>query len=147
MITPKLTRKCDECNACCQGWLTANIYGKEMYPGRPCHFASNNGCSIYKDRPENPCVTYKCAWLKDDGTIFPEWMKPDRSDVIITERDWENRLYWSVVECGKQIDSKILNWIYLFAQANDIYLEIQVAGIRYYRGSPEFQHYVECGRK
>ena len=147
MIAPKITRKCDECSACCQGWLTANIHGREMYPGRACHFATNKGCSIYNDRPHNPCVTYKCAWLNDDSTIFPQWMRPDQSGVIISEREWKpGHTFWSILECGKQIDSKVLNWIYLYAQAHDIYFEIQVAGMWYYRGSPEFQQNEEAIR-
>lgn len=131
-----LQRQCDECTECCKGWLTANIYGKEMVSGRPCHFLAKGGCSIYKDRPQEPCVTYNCAWLIDPE--IPEWLKPSTSKVILS---WKNSPFGDFLEakeCGEKMDATVLNWIYIYAGQNNFNLAIEVAGSWYFRGPPEF---------
>ena len=141
MTNPKINRKCDECTMCCQGWLTANILGREMQEGSPCYYVTSKGCSIYNERPENPCATYKCEWLKDDGSVFPHWFRPDLSGVIINQRFWgknKENAFWNIRECGKQIDSKILNWIYMYASKHNLCMRIQVANNWYTMGPPEF---------
>jgi len=40
-------RTCGGCTACCDGWLTGNILGHELAPGKPCHFRGDGGCTIY----------------------------------------------------------------------------------------------------
>lgn len=107
-----LDRICGSCTMCCQGWLYGEAYGHTFYPGKPCHFVCKDGCSIYEKRPENPCRLYKCAWKTDN--FFPEWFRPDISDVICTWIKWkENEFYLEVVECGKKLDSKILSWLFI----------------------------------
>lgn len=97
---------------CCQGWLSGQAYEHTFYPGKPCHFACEGGCSIYEHRPDNPCKSYKCAWLTD--SFFPEWFKPNISNVICTWRNWkENKSYLEVIECGEKLDSTILSWLYI----------------------------------
>jgi len=97
---------------CCQGWLHGQAYEHTFYPGKPCHFACERGCSIYEQRPDIPCKSYKCAWLTD--SFFPEWFKPNISNVICTWRNWkENESYLEVIECGKKLDSKILSWLFI----------------------------------
>ncbi len=129
-------RQCDECSECCKGWLTANIHGKEMSPGRPCHYMGKVGCSIYNDRPKDPCMDYKCLWLVDKE--IPEWLKPARSKVIMSWKNWSNGEYLEVKECGEKMDSTVLNWIYIYAGQNDFNLAIEVAGSWYFRGPTEF---------
>jgi hypothetical protein len=104
----KMKRACGDCTACCQGWLTADIHGKYMYSGAPCHYKGDKGCTIYKNRPQL-CVDFKCAWLTDPEV--PEWMKPSLSKVIMYWRSIEDIPYMSVVETGQQIDASVLNWI------------------------------------
>jgi len=98
---------------CCQGWLHGNAHGYSFYAGKPCHFVCESGCSIYKDRPDDPCKSYKCAWIMDN--YFPEWFKPDLSKVICTWRSWseDSSSYLEVIECGEKLDSKILSWLYI----------------------------------
>lgn len=133
-MTPQ--RQCNECSECCKGWLTANIYGKEMAPGRPCHYLAKVGCSIYKDRPKEPCQTYRCAWLIDPEV--PEWMKPSTAKVILSWKGWSGGDYLEVKECGEKIDSTVLNWVYIFAGQNNINLAIEVSGSWYFRGPQDF---------
>ena len=139
MKVPTIKRSCDGCTACCQGWLSAQIYGRDMPEGRPCHFVGKKGCSIYKDRPEDPCVGFKCEWLKDDGTLFPEWLKPELAKVIILRLGWGNgQEFIQVKECGEPISSKVLNWLYVFGAQTGIPMQIQVAGTWNKLGPPEF---------
>ena len=71
-------RECDGCTACCDGELILNIYGKR-YAGRPCQFNNGSGCTIYEDRPHNPCKTFECTWLRDTKYVFPEWLKKQKT--------------------------------------------------------------------
>lgn len=138
------TRQCGDCSECCTGTLTADIHGHKMEKGRPCHFFAN-GCSIYPDRPQ-VCSAFQCAWLRDDGTEIPEWMRPDLSKVIIVEYRWGNnneKIFWSVVESGQKIDSLVLNWLYMYLSKHDICANIEVGGTFYQRGPAEFREYIE----
>lgn len=141
----KQQRECSDCTECCKGWLTANIYGKEMAFGRPCHFLSKNGCSIYKDRPIDPCVNYTCMWLTD--MEIPEWLKPSESKVIMSWKKYSGGEYLEVKECGQKIDSTILNWIYIYSGQNNLNLAIEVAGSWYFRGLPEFTEEISLTKR
>jgi hypothetical protein len=138
------TRECGDCNECCTGVLHANVYGKFMDKGRPCHYLGKSGCTIYAKRPP-VCSSYQCEWLKDDSTNIPEWMRPDMSKVIITLRQWGDQLqhvYWQINECNEKIDSSILNWIYMHVSSNSICADIQVDGRWYQMGPPEYTQYM-----
>lgn len=133
-----IKRECGNCTECCQGWLRGEAHGKPFYPGRPCHFVCEVGCSIYKDRPFDPCVQFRCEWL-EDANSFPEWMKPSLSKVIITARQTKNKIsYYEVVECGQKIDSVVLNYLILHTLRNNLNLRIQVNGAFANYGSPHF---------
>ena len=85
VITVKqLNKSCGECTACCSGLLSGVAHGHVFYPGRPCFFKAKSGCSIYEDRPESPCKSYRCGYLIHP--FFPEWMRPDQCGVIATPR-------------------------------------------------------------
>ena len=139
-------RECGTCSECCQGWLTGEIYEYQMSPNNPCHFCDQNsstgGCQIYEHRPEM-CSSYKCVWLAQP-VAFPEWMKPEKSKVLISHRilevedSKEEIQYWQVRECGSQIDSTVLNWILTFHYHHHNNIMYQIAGQWYYLGSPEF---------
>lgn len=133
------TRECGTCTECCTGTLVADIHGYVMDKGRPCHFLGK-GCTIYSDRP-NVCREFQCAWLRDDGTNIPEWMKPELSKVVIIERNWGRNLdqtYWNIVESNQKIDSVILNWVYMYVSSRNICANIEVDGKFYQMGPPEF---------
>jgi hypothetical protein len=103
----KITRTCDGCTKCCEGWLTGEAHGHQFYRGRPCFFL-NKTCTIYEDRPP-VCRNFKCRWLDED--IFPEWMKPDLVDVIINKEVFNNIEYYVLVEAGKLLDVRVLSWM------------------------------------
>ena len=134
-------RECGECGACCEGWLTGVAHGREFYPGMPCHFKGCNGCSIYEDRPEFPCKTYSCEWLKSDNV--PEWMKPSESGVIITAKEWEDaegvkQVYLEVTETGRKIDSTVLSWLFRLFLRTTIPMKVQIGGGHNWYGTNEF---------
>jgi len=124
----KTKRECGECTACCEGWLSGSAYGKEFFKGCPCYFKTGCGCSIYENRPENPCKEYSCEWLVNDD--FPEWFKPNLSKVIISKKFIEEKKceYLSVIEMGEKIDSTILNWLFRYYMKKNINMIIEVNG-------------------
>ena len=130
-----MTRECDGCAKCCEGWLSGEAYGHAFYKGRPCFFL-NKTCSIYDTRPDQPCRTFKCAWLSED--IFPHWMKPNLIDTIITHRRSGNIEFYSVVEAGSKLDSKVLSWLVQWALNNKKNLMYYIEGGMNRIGSKEF---------
>jgi len=105
-------RKCGECSKCCEGWVHGQIFGVPFYKGRPC-FYLEKGCTIYKQRPENPCRIFKCVWLGEE--VMPMWMRPDLIDVIVVKRLREGIEYYKLIEMGKKLDSAVLNWFVMWA--------------------------------
>lgn len=123
----KTNRKCGDCTACCEGWLPGQVNGKAFFAGKPCHYLGCKGCTIYSSRPKSPCQDYFCEWMLNPE--LPEWMQPHVSGVIITPEVYKTGAkYWTVVEMGKQIDSKILNWILIHCLNNKINVRYQIAG-------------------
>jgi Fe-S-cluster containining protein len=166
-------RECGTCTKCCEGWLMADIEpeiipknrtagsigdiheqhiggGIGISPGRPCRFLNMDkdvndglGCTIYEHRPYEPCQRFKCAWLLDDKYIIPEWMKPNLSDIIISEKDWEGGRYWSVCETGQMIRGEVLNWLMIHCEEHQINVEYMVGGGLNYRGTQEFHDWMK----
>ena len=139
----KNQRQCGECTKCCEGWLQGNVHGHAMFPGRKCHFLGN-ACTIYKDRPQNPCRDYTCAWIEDH--VFPEWMKPNLSNVIISEKvneDNPNLTYYEVNEAGGKIDSSVLNWLIHWALREKKNIIYEIAGKQHVLGGNEFHQALE----
>ena len=155
------SRECGNCTACCEGWLHGVVRGKEMYRGKPCHFLGCNRCTIYEERPIEPCRNFNCVWLMDQTHELPEWMKPELSKVIIKELEYEVEIrqggfgsatyilenaanlktksrFWYVTECGETISGPVLNWLIQYALEKDIPMLYQVMGRREVLGPPEF---------
>jgi hypothetical protein len=84
MLIKDIKKECGGCTACCSGALSGQAHGHYFFKGRPCFFLKGKGCSIYQDRPENPCVSYRCGYLAE--AFFPEWMRPDKCGFIATPR-------------------------------------------------------------
>jgi hypothetical protein len=135
-------RHCDGCTMCCEGWLTGESHGYEFYPGLPCHFVGCNGCSIYENRPDEPCKSFACSWLNDN--FLPEWFKPNQSNLICNWEEWEKNCYFlSVIECGKQIEAKYLNWLKKTSNyTTDFNVRYTISGTIYYLGSDKFLQYM-----
>ena len=127
-------RKCGDCTACCEGWLSGTAHGHDFYPGKPCHFIGCNGCTIYPNRPIEPCVNFKCVWLDED--ILPEWMQPHLVNVIVQRKYYgllKDKSYLYVTERGIKIDSTILSWFFMYHVQSKTPLAIQVdRGWNYY---------------
>lgn len=137
-------RECGTCTKCCEGWLSSTIYGNPMHKGRPCFYLDicNSKCSIYQKRPQDPCRDYSCAWLTDENEVFPMWMKPNLSNVIVSQKgfqkDGKDFHYYEVIEAGKKIESEVLNWIIHWALGSGINIVYEVAGNKFIFGEPEF---------
>lgn len=111
-------RSCGTCTKCCEGYLVAKVGEIDLYPGKPCHFVEMNcGCSVYKDRPVDPCQTFKCEWLQQP--LIPEWLKPNLSNAIfiyyppLPEFQLDDiRAYGhtKLVEAGGKLTAQTLSW-------------------------------------
>lgn len=128
-------RSCGECAKCCEGWLWGESHGYHFYSGMKCHFLEKT-CTIYDDRPEDPCKSYQCLWLVDKN--IPAWLKPSLSNVILTRRKLNDVFFVDVVEAGQKIDSSVLNWLMLWAINNNINMRYFVGGGPNKIGSKEF---------
>jgi hypothetical protein len=133
----KVKRECGGCTICCDGWATGEAHGHKFYPGRKCFFVGEKGCTIYKDRPQEPCINFNCKWLTDDR--IPEWMKPNLVNVLIAEENKMGIKFLTVKEAGKKLDSEVLSWIVL-AHLTGIYPNIryELNGGWNFMGTPEF---------
>lgn len=131
---PLLDRQCGDCHKCCEGRLEANIYEHKMHSGQACFFLQSDktGCSIYPNRPKDPCMEYTCCWL-DEPETFPGWMKPNLSNIIISKKTIKDTKieYYEVVEAGSKIDSSILNWLVHWALRTGNNLIYEVEGKTY----------------
>ena len=132
-------RSCGDCTKCCEGYLTGSAHGHEFYPGRPCHFLSiGTGCTIYSQRPKEPCVSFKCEWL--DNSELPEWLKPNQVNAIVMRKklpDTEIE-FLSLVEAGDTLDSRTLTWVLMYALRKQLNLMWAVDGAKNWIGTPEF---------
>lgn len=132
-----MTRECGTCTKCCEGYLSGNIKGKSFYSGKPCHFvALGKGCSIYEERPKEPCISYKCSWLVDEN--IPEWFKPNEINAIVDVRKIQNISYLNVVEAGEKLRPEVLSWLILYALNNKLNFQWTIDNGSNYIGSSEF---------
>lgn len=132
-------RSCEGCTACCEGWLVANIHGEEMYPGKPCQFVEKGvGCSIYKDRPKDPCKDFRCMWRDTDSQIMPDEFKPSEVGSMVVRQNIDGVDFLTLVECGVKPLPEVLSWFITFGVANGLNLEWKVDGKAYWMGNPHF---------
>lgn len=131
-----LNKTCDGCTKCCEGYLTANIRGHEMFLNKPCFFLKeiNVGCGDYENRPTDPCKTFKCGWLQDDDNTIPDWMKPSLSNVIILMRSVDNERVLKLVQCGDSINPNTIAWFFMWATQRTKNIEIQLFDNVYFYG-------------
>jgi hypothetical protein len=85
-----------------------------MRPGVPCHFLGQQGCSIYQQRPEQPCRNFVCGWLAPESP-FPEHFRPDRLGVIIIRTRWREQPAYLLLSAGRDPDDKLLQWMQALA--------------------------------
>jgi len=104
-----LGRPCSGCTKCCEGWLYAKIYDFEISPTEgSCKFLGKHGCGIYPVR-ETLCKNFQCEW-KENSQI-PEYMKPDKSNVIILTKRLEKFVYRRLVTAGTPIKDYVYTWV------------------------------------
>lgn len=73
-------RQCGPCSACCTYLGIEELQKPSNVTCKHLTGAGHAKCSIYANRPE-ACRKYKCSWLEGMG---PEWLKPNRSGILIT---------------------------------------------------------------
>ena len=111
-------RECGECTACCEGWLPDESL--DMYAGKACAHCRSEGCAIYETRPEEPCRTFKCAWLQDE-VAFPEEMRPDQCGaIVLSARYWKEWNVMRAMPVGPKIPEATLEWLRLFTKGKDV---------------------------
>ena len=109
-------RACDGCTKCCEGWLYGTAYGYDFSPYKKCAFL-NKGCSIYPLRPASPCKSFQCQWKANRS--LPEWLKPDKSDVIILGKMLKEFKYLFIVPAGKKINTQVYEWAEKYSKENE----------------------------
>jgi hypothetical protein len=132
------TKECGTCTKCCEGYLSANIRGHEMYKGKPCIFVEiGKGCKEYDKRPLNPCKTFSCGWKIIEG--MPDEFKPETSGVIFTWRTTEKNLqYLQMHRAPNNPSPQVLTWVFIYAIQNAINFLWDVDDKCYYFGNDAF---------
>jgi|688.fasta_scaffold402377_2 hypothetical protein len=132
-------RSCDGCTMCCQGWLSGDAWGHKFYRGKPCGWLGSSGCSVYEARPYNPCVTFQCTWKSN--LALPEWLKPDRSGVIVIPA-WTDELYYlRVIQSNRPVEQRIHDWAQQHSDKTgvSIVVPVDLASVRVYTKDSKFR--------
>lgn len=110
-------RSCGDCTKCCEGWLSADIYGQELKVGSPCRYLkASQGCSIYSEGRPQICSSFKCVWLEDSSV--PDWVKPSVSGVI-SFADLKDKVLVTV-EAGAKISKEYRDWTRQYAKQRNL---------------------------
>ena len=138
---PDRGRPCDGCTKCCEGWLKTNIYGHEVKRFQPCIFLGKSGCNIYNVRPDDPCKIFVCEWKADLN--IPEWLKPDKANVIIIKQRLGDFYYDVIVTAkGPVISEEVHKWADEFSKTRNYNIAIYddlVANYTIYSSNEEFK--------
>ena len=118
-----MSKQCGTCTKCCDGTTVGGVIYGHVYGNRkPCYFldSANKKCGIYKDRPDDPCKSYKCMWLKYDDV--PIWMKPENSNVTVSAIDYNNNKFLIINAQSNDYSAKVLSYVMNYAQKNNMNL-------------------------
>ncbi len=130
-------KSCGTCTRCCDGWMSDNIRGHEVYPGKPCLFVTiGRGCNDYDNRPNDPCKTFNCVWKVDNQ--IPEHMKPDISNIIATYNQIDGILYTTLTQAGNEVDKTSIDWYISFYGNKNTNLLLNLNNKSYLIGSDDF---------
>lgn len=133
----KNSRSCDGCTKCCEGWLTAEIHGEPMYPGKPCQNCDpGKGCTDYKNRPKSPCKDYMCMWRAED--IVPIEFKPSEVNSIITREEINGIHFLTLLEAGEKMRAEVVAWFIVMTTSRGINAQWSIDGKSYFAGHPQF---------
>ena len=135
---PMLVKKeCGTCTKCCEGWLRADIRGHEMYPGKPCFFVEiGKGCTIYKDRPKDPCKNFTCGWIEVKD--MPEEFRPEISGVIMHMKDNDGSPYMVLSKAPNNPTEQYLSWAIVYARSRNINIFWSIDDKTWWLGDNEF---------
>ena len=132
-----MVRECGDCTKCCEGHLVANVKGFLMEPGKPCPILQiGKGCTDYANRPEKPCKSFKCQWLK--SPLVPEWLKPSESGVIITVQKINDIEFLKMTSAPNTPDADAVTWFMMFLIKNQINGAWDGSRKKYWTGTTEF---------
>ena len=130
-------RECGSCTKCCEGWLSADIKGHDMYPGKPCFFVEIGiGCKDYENRPKDPCKDFLCEWIVNKDV--PEHLYPAKSGVIIKYAKIENIKYIKMVRSPKEPTTEDLSWFFTYVANNNLNCAWDTDKQTYWFGDMEF---------
>ena len=111
-------KECGTCTACCDGLLHGNIHGHFMGNGKPCFFL-DKGCTIYEDRPEYPCKSFKCLWLEEE--FVPDFMKPEIAGCIPMVSQTKSGIkFLNIVERDTPIPDQVLQYAFRYVEHNEM---------------------------
>jgi len=131
------SRACGGCTRCCEGWLTGEAWGHHFAPGRACGWLGRSGCTIYEQRPFNPCQTFLCEWKRDPA--IPQWLWPRESGVILISRVLGEHNYLRVIPSPGPVSDRIHEWAQQHSHSHSV--NILVPGSdqpRIYSTDPQF---------
>ena len=111
---PPNFKECGQCQKCCEGWVAGTAFGIPFHPNKPCTFLQGK-CLVYSFRPD-VCKKFYCAWVQG---LFPDWMRPDKTNVLISVQDWSRGQFLKIIACGVKIDDNIMKEIKIFSQENN----------------------------
>jgi uncharacterized cysteine cluster protein YcgN (CxxCxxCC family) len=130
-------RSCGTCTKCCEGHLVGEVRGIPFHLGKPCHFLKIDvGCSIYEDRPEKPCKSFKCMWLTEPN--LPEWLKPNLINAMFVPSEVEGHKYIFAIEAGEKMEERTISWAKSYMSSNNLNFAWQHDGKWNAMGSVEF---------
>ena len=109
-------RNCEECQACCQGYVQGSTRGSWFGNLKPCKYLVNE-CTIYEDRPSQ-CRNYFCAWTQE---LLPIEMRPDKIGVVVSvEVDGQGKQYLKAIH-KNPLDQDFLDEINRFVKEHNTY--------------------------
>ena len=137
-LLPMVVKKeCGTCTKCCEGWLSANIKGHDMYPGKPCFFVEiGKGCNDYENRPKEPCKTFSCGWT--DIEDMPEEFRPEVSGVIMHFKENNGNRYIRLAKAPNNPTEQYLSWAVIYARSRDINIIWYIDDKSWWLGNNEF---------
>lgn len=123
-----MSKKCGTCTKCCDGTTVGGVIYGHAYGNRiPCYFLdiSNQKCGIYENRPDHPCKSYQCMWLKYEDV--PLWMKPEHAGVTVSAMEYNNNKFLILNAQTNDYSAKILSYVINYAEKNNMNLIYDLA--------------------
>lgn len=109
-------RACEDCQACCTGYLQGNTRGSWFGNMKPCKYLDNQ-CTIYNDRPTQ-CRNYFCAWAQE---LLPLSMRPDKIGAVVSVENDAQGVQFLKVSHSDPIRDGVLKEINRFVKENNTY--------------------------